>query len=184
MKTSKSAARYAKALFALASEDRRVSEIRKEVDGLALLFSENVALRDALLTPLFPADQRKAALRSIAKRVSLSQVVSNFFSYLIDQRRIIDYPVIVSEFGRLADESAGLLTAQVITATPLDDRRRDRLRRALSEHTGREVRLEATVDPTLVGGAIARVGDLVFDGTIRTQLAHLRANLLGEGARR
>ncbi len=184
MRSSKSAARYAKALFALAREERRVSEIRGEVDGLSQLFSENDDLRDVVLTPLVPAEQRKAALRGIAQRVSLSQLVSDFFSYLIDQRRIIDYPVIVAEFGRLADESAGLLTAQVVTATPLDDRRRDRLRRALSERTGREVRLEASVDPSLVGGAIARVGDLVFDGTIRTQLGHLRANLLGDSAKR
>jgi F-type H+-transporting ATPase subunit delta len=184
MQTSKAAARYAKALFALAREEHRVAEIRGEIDGLAQLFDENPALREALLTPLYPADQRQATLREIARRVSASPVVTNFFAYLIDQRRIIDYPVIVAEFGRLADESAGLLTAQVVTASPLDDRRRDRLRRALSDRTGREVRIEATVDPALLGGAVARVGDLVFDGSIRTQLGHLRANLLGEGAKR
>ena len=69
------------------------------------------------------------------------------------------------------------MTAQVVSASPLDDRRQDRLRRALTERTGQEVRLEIEVDPTLIGGAIAKVGDLVFDGSLRTQLGQLRSNL-------
>ena len=77
----------------------------------------------------------------------------------------------------LADEAEGLLTAEVVAASPLDDRRKDRLRRALSERTGHEVRLEIEIDPALIGGAIAKVGDLVFDGSLRTQLASLRNNL-------
>ena len=70
-----------------------------------------------------------------------------------------------------------MMTAEIASAAPLDDRRRDRLRRALSERTGYEVKLEVTIDPELIGGAIAKVGDLVFDGSIRTQLEQLRTNL-------
>ena len=99
-----------------------------------------------------------------------------------DQRRLVDYAAIAVEYARLADEDQGLLTAEIVAASDLDERRRDRLRRALSDRTGREVRLEIQVDPSLVGGAIAKVGDLVFDGSIRTQLQHLRSNLLGEGS--
>ncbi len=75
---------------------------------------------------------------------------------------------------------SGLVTAEVTAASPLDERRKDRLRRALSQATGREVRLEVRVDPELIGGAIAKVGDLVFDGSLRTQLAQLRTNLMKE----
>ena len=78
------------------------------------------------------------------------------------------------------DEAAGLVTADVISATSLDEAREDRLRRALSERTGFEVRLEVDVDPSLIGGAIAKVGDLVFDGSIRAQLDQLLANLTKE----
>lgn len=184
MPSSTAAARYAKALFGLAREEHRLSEVREEVEGLDALFRENDDLHQALLTPLHPADQRKAALRAVGERVSLSPLVAKFCSFLIDQRRLIDYAAIAAEFSRLADEDAGLLTAEVVSASTLDDRRRDRLRRALSERTGREVRIEASVDPSLLGGAIAKVGDLVFDGSIRTQLDQLRANLLGEGAKR
>lgn len=184
MHSSRAAVRYAKALFSLARDEHTLSETRVELETLEQLFSDNDGLRTALLTPLYPADQRRAALRSVATRLSLSRLLTNFVSYLVDQRRLIDYAHIVSEFGRLADEDQGLLTAQVIAASELDERRRDRLRRALSERTGREVRLEVSVDASLLGGAIAKVGDLVFDGSIRTQLQQLRTNLLGEGASR
>ena len=73
---------------------------------------------------------------------------------------------------------AGLAATRVVSASPLDERRRDRLRRALSQRTGREVRLEVEVDPSLIGGAVAQVGDLVFDGSLRTQLSALRATLM------
>jgi F-type H+-transporting ATPase subunit delta len=184
MPSSTAAARYAKALFGLAKEERRLSEVRSEVERLDALFSESEELHTALLTPLHPADERKAVLRAIASRLSLSPLVTKFCAYLIDQRRLIDYATIVAELARLADEDAGLLTAEVVSASPLDDRRRDRLRRALSERTGREVRVDVSVDPALVGGAIAKVGDLVFDGSLRTQLEQLRTNLLGESAKR
>ena len=182
MPSSTAALRYAKALFSLARDERIVSEVRSEIETLASLFFENEELRHALLTPLHPADQRKAALRALAERLSLSRLVVNFTFYLIDQRRLVDYAAIAAEYGRLADEDQGLLIAEVVSASDLDERRQDRLRRALSDRTGRQVRLQVEVDPSLLGGAIAKVGDLVFDGSIRTQLQHLRSNLLGEGS--
>ena len=71
-----------------------------------------------------------------------------------------------------------MLTAQVRSASPLDEDREQRLQRALSDRTGRRVRLEVELDPSLIGGAIATVGDLVIDGSLRTQLSQLRANLM------
>jgi len=177
MRGGTAAHRYAKALFGLAEDDHRHREVRDELGKLSSLFAESRELREALLTPLHPASDRKAALREIADRISVSPLVQNFLSYLIDQRRLIDFEAIAAAYGELADEAEGLLTAEVISASPLDDRRKDRLRRALSERTGREVRLEIEVDPALIGGAIAKVGDLVFDGSLRTQLGQLRANL-------
>ena len=177
MKGGTAAHRYAKALFGLAQDDHRHREVRTELENLGSLFDGSRDLRDALLTPLHPADERKAALRGVATGANVGPLVQNFISYLIDQRRLIDFSAIVTAYGELADEAEGLLTAEVIAASPLDDRRKDRLRRALSERTGQEVRLEIEVDPALIGGAIAKVGDLVFDGSLRTQLGQLRSNL-------
>jgi F-type H+-transporting ATPase subunit delta len=179
MRGGTAAYRYAKALFSLAQDDHKQTEVRDEIERLNGLFQGSDELREALLTPRFPAAQRKSALAAIAERANVSLLVRNFISYLIDQRRLIDFGGIVSAYAELADAAAGLITAEVVAASPLDDRRKDRLRRALSERTGHEVRLEIEVDPTLIGGAIAKVGDLVFDGSLRTQLRMLRSNLSG-----
>jgi F-type H+-transporting ATPase subunit delta len=177
MPVTAAARRYAKALFQIAHEDRRVSEVSDELDTLATLLDENQELKDALLTPLHPVKDRKGVLAAIAQSTQTSPAVTNFYRYLIDQRRLVDFYGIREEYQRLADEDAGLVKAVVTTAAPLDDRRKDRLRRALSERTGQEVQLDVQIDPTLIGGAIATVGGMVFDGSLRAQLTGLRANL-------
>ena len=177
MKGGTAAHRYAKALFGLAQDEDRQREVRVELASLISLFEESRELRDALLTPLHPASERKSVLREISHRGSVSQLVQNFVSFLIDQRRLIDFRAIATAYGELADEAEGLLTAEVVAASPLDARHKNRLRGALSRRTGCEVRLQIEIDPSLIGGAIAKVGDLVFDGSLRTQLGQLRANL-------
>jgi len=93
---------------------------------------------------------------------------------------MVDFSGIREEYARLVDLDSGLVTAEVLAASPLDERKQDRLRRALSDRTGMEVRLDVKIDESLIGGAIAKVGDLVFDGSIRAQLDGLRANLTKE----
>jgi len=177
MKTSGAARRYARALFGLARETNVLDAVRSELGELAELFSSDRTLRDALLTPLHPAAERKAVLGAIADHAGLSLSLRHFLMFLIDQRRLVDFAAIRDEFERLANEASGLMTADVVSASPLDERRQDRLRRALSDRTGQEVRLDIRVDPSLLGGAIATVGDTVFDGSLRAQLERLRANL-------
>ena len=177
MKAGGAAQRYAKALFGLAQEDRRHREVRAELDRLVSVLSDSREVSAALLTPMHPAAERKAALRALAARENVSTLVQNFLGFLVDQRRLIQFDAIVASYNELADQAEGMLTAEVTVASALDERRKDRLRRALSERTGREVKLQIEIDPSLIGGAIAKVGDLVFDGSLRTQLTQLRANL-------
>ena len=177
MRSSAAARRYARALFQIAREGSVVNEVRGELAGLAKLFADNKELRDAVLTPRFRASERKAVLQSIAQKGDLSATVTHFLQFLIDHRRLVDFTVIHEEFERLANEASGLVTARVRAASALDERRQDRLRRALSQRTGREVKLDIEIDPSLVGGAIATVGDMVFDGSVRTQLGRLRSTL-------
>jgi len=180
MKSSAAARRYARALFQLAKEDQQTGEIRDQLDTLQSLFEENAEFKEALLTPLYPVRERREVLRRVSEAEGLSGVMTNFYAYLIDQRRLVDFPGIRAEYARLVDEDSGLVTADVVSASALDDARQARLRHALSERTGFDVRLDIEVDPSLIGGAIAKVGDLVFDGSIRTQLDQLLANLTKE----
>lgn len=178
MKATTAAVRYAKALFALASDDGSTGVVRTQLEEMDTLFRENQELHRALLTPLYPANERKSALGVIADREQISPLLRNFIFYLVDQRRLIAFDEIAGEFGRLADEAEGRMTAEVTSASPLDEAGQARLKQALSERTGRDVTLEFKLDPSLIGGAVAKVGDLVFDGSLRTQLDTLRTHLM------
>jgi F-type H+-transporting ATPase subunit delta len=171
------ARRYARALFGLANEEGRVVEIRDELKQLAAVLESNEELRNVLFRPLHPVAERRAVLGEVSDRLAAGRTVRNFLSFLVDQRRLVDFAEIRAEYERLADVAAGRTRAEVVTATPLSDEQRERLRRALSARTGQDVELDVAVDAGLLGGAIASVGALVFDGSLRTQLTQLRASL-------
>ena len=177
MLSSVAARRYARALFALAKEEGRIADIRGELQGLSGLLDANAELRNALFRPLHPVAERRAVLREVSERLGASPTVRNFFTFLVDQRRLVDFDGIKGEYERLADDAAGKTKADVLTATPLSGDQQERLRRALSARTGSDVELDVVVDSSLLGGVIASVGALVFDGSLRTQLTQLRASL-------
>ena len=177
MRSSAAARRYARALFSLAREETRVEAVRSELAALQRLFGDNLELRHALFRPLHPLAERRSVLRELCARLGSSRTVSNFFSFLVDRRRLIDFDSIFEEFGRLADTEAGRVRAKVVSAVRLRDDQRERLRRALAARTGKQVELEEGVDPSLLGGVVASVAGVVFDGSLRTQLAQLHGSL-------
>jgi len=177
VRNSAAARRYARALFSIAQDASAVEAIRGELARMAELFEGELALHHALFRPLHPVAERRAVLRAVGERLGLSTTVRNFLAYLIDQRRLMDFDAIHAEFGQLADAAAGLVKARVTAAAPLDDVQRERLRQALTARTGRRVELDLAVDPNLIGGAVAVVGNVVFDGSLRTQLEQLRDTL-------
>ncbi len=178
MRSGAAARRYARALFALAREEGRIEDIRSELEALCGLLDSNAALAHAILRPLFPSGERRRVLQAVCERLGASDTVRRFCSFLVDQRRIVELEAIRAAYAALADDAAGRSRARVVSATPLSDVQRERLRRALAERTGRQLELEIEVDASLLGGAIATVGGLVFDGSLRTQLDQLRANLM------
>ena len=177
MRTTAAARRYAKALFSIAEEFDGVAQIRAELTAIGEMVEESKELTDVLLTPLHPVEERKRVLATLCGDADFSDTVRNFLAFLVDQRRLVDLAGIREEYERLADELSGVLTAEVFSASALDGDREERLRRALSAATGRDVRLEIQLDPELIGGVIAKVGDVVFDGTLRAQLGQLRATM-------
>ena len=177
MRTTAAARRYAKALFSIAREMDGVAEIRSELTAMSEMLEESRELSDVLLTPLHPVEERKRVLAFLCRNAGFRDTVRNFMAFLVDQRRLVDFAGIRDEYERLADELSGVLTAEVVSASALDDGREERLRSALSAATGRDVQLEIQLDPELIGGVIAKVGDVVFDGTLRAQLDQLRASM-------
>jgi len=177
VRSSTVARRYARALFGLAAESATVPAMREELARISALLEAHPELGRALFRPLHPVNERRAVLKSVCQRIGASGTLQNFLLFLVDQRRIVDYAGIRAEFERLADEAAGRMHADVIAASPLDERQVERLRAALSARTGLEIELAVRVDPELIGGAVAAIGGLVFDGSLRTQLSQLRDTL-------
>jgi F-type H+-transporting ATPase subunit delta len=171
--------RYARALFALAREEGRVEEVRGELRRLGETLAANPELRGVLFQPLVPASERRRVLEAVAARLNAGALLLRFYAYLIDQRRLVDFDAIEAEYVKLADEAAGRAKARIRTAQPLTDAQRERLARALAARAGRAVELEVEVDPALIGGLVAQLGDTVYDGSLRTQLVQLRSALLG-----
>jgi F-type H+-transporting ATPase subunit delta len=178
MRKTAAAKRYAKALFALAQEEGRVDAVRAEVKALADLLAASPELHSIVFRPLHPLAERKAALDAVVARLGASDTVRRFLSLLLDQHRMDGFPEVCEELERLANEASGRALAEVVTASELSADQLERLRQALAARTRREVALQVRVDPSILGGVVAKVGDLVFDGSIRTQVAQLRANLM------
>jgi F-type H+-transporting ATPase subunit delta len=179
MASSTAPRRYARALFSIASEDGNVASVREELRRLGALLEESPELRDVLLQPLHPAAERRRVLEGVAEKLAASSLLRRFYSYLIDQRRLVAFDQIEAEFVRLADEAAGKKKVRVKSAQPLSAEQQARLARALSTRAGTNVELEVEIDPALVGGLVAQIGDTVYDGSLRTQLTQLRSTLLG-----
>jgi F-type H+-transporting ATPase subunit delta len=178
MRAGAAARRYARALFALGREEGRIEELRRELDALGELLDRSAELGNAVLRPLFPSAERRRALAAVCQAMGASDTLRRFCSFLIDRRRVVELQAIRAAYAELADEAAGRLRARVVSASPLSDAQLERLRRALAARTGRQLDLDVEVDASLLGGAVARVGSLVFDGSLRTQLEQLRATLM------
>jgi F-type H+-transporting ATPase subunit delta len=177
MRSHAAARRYARALFSIARDDGAVDAVGGELDRMAEVFEQAPELRHALFRPLHPVKERRAVLESVCERLGSSPSVRNFLVFLIDQRRLVDFEAIRGEYVRLADEAAGRMQAEVTSASELPEALRERLRSALAQRTGRQIELVVKVDPELIGGAIAKVGGVVFDGSLRTQLSQLHDSL-------
>jgi F-type H+-transporting ATPase subunit delta len=170
--------RYARALFGIGVDRGDFEQLGRELGDFAELWSSSPDLRQALENPVFKPSDKRTVLERLLPRVAPTREVQKFVLLLLDRRRIAALPAIARAYRELADEHTGRVRALVTSAQPLAPAEADRVRRSLEQRTGKKVILETAVDAGLIGGIVARVGDLVLDGSVRTQLANLRAKLL------
>lgn len=172
------ARRYAKALFEIGVTEGTCERFEEELGALARAYTGSSDLRLALESPVVKSSEKQAILKAILPRVAPSPSVQRFAQLLLGRGRIGFLAAISRAFGQLVDNRSGQVRATVTTATTLAAADLDRVRRALEARTGRKVLIETAVDPNLIGGIVARVGDLVLDGSVRTQLDEMRRRLL------
>ncbi|MGQ9688079.1 MAG: F0F1 ATP synthase subunit delta [Desulfobaccales bacterium] len=170
--------RYAKALMMLGQEDGQYQQYGEELKVFTQLMEREPELKDALLNPVHSMEERKQLLLRIAELLQLSPLVSNFLKLLFDKLRLAALPGIAQVYQHLVDEVENLKRARIKTAIPLDEGMQERLRQALESLTQSQVVMELEEDPSIIGGIVARVGDLVLDGSVRSQLYSLRQSLI------
>jgi len=179
MSTLAVARRYATALVELTDAEGSLQEVEKDLARVAALVDGAPALADVLQTPGFKAEERHAVLEQILGKLGVHKHTRNFLFVLNDRNRLAALAGIVEAFGELYDERTGRVRAQVTSAKGLDAASITTLRNHLQSITGaKEVIVREDVDPALLGGIVTRVGDLVLDGSVRTQLRLLRDQLV------
>lgn len=176
--------RYARALVDLGREDGVVDRLEGDLAAFAsVLDLDNGALRAALENPGLTQDERRGVLDAVLVRVPLHPYVRNLLRLLNDKSRFFAFGDIRRAYSELADDLAGRTRASVSTARPLSPALQAQVRAALSKATGRDVVVTFETDPDLIGGMVARVGDKVYDASVRARLNELQSALLrGEAA--
>lgn len=176
------ATRYARALFDVALAERvDLEAILRELESAAALVSQNAALHRALSNPAIPAARKRGVIEELLARSPVPPILARLLLLLADRDRLTLLPDVAGAFrSRLMDHQQ-VVRAQVTTAVPLPADRITALQQGLEELTGRQVRLDVQVDPAIVGGAVARIGSTVYDGSITTQLEKMKQRLVAAG---
>jgi F-type H+-transporting ATPase subunit delta len=172
------ASRYARAIFELGTETGAADQIVDEISRAARAYEDSADLRNALENPLVAADAKKAILSEIAEKLALSTTARNAILLLADRRRLRALPAIAQRLREMSDLKKGVLRAEVVSATPLGEPYLERLRAQLERMTGKKIVLDKREDPSLIAGVIARIGDTVYDGSLRARLNQLKTALL------
>lgn len=171
------ARKYARALFELALEDKKHERCGQEIESFATILGGNEQLWGLFTGPAGDAELRRSALDAALLKTKYLPLINNFIRLLMDKERLLLIGDIARAYSRLIDEHEGKMKARLVSAVALSDKEISEIKKRLSAALKRDIVLETSVDPSLIGGEIAYVGGLVFDGSIRTQLATIRDNL-------
>jgi F-type H+-transporting ATPase subunit delta len=151
-----------------------------ELRSFESLLLSSPELHNALTTPAVPGSRKKAVVGRLADLLKLSRIARNFLFVLIDHRRIASLSEIIQSFEEIVDERLGFARAEVTSARELSEPQRTSLNAQLEQLTGKRIRMRFRVDESLIGGAVARIGSTVYDGSLRGQLASLETRLRAE----
>ena len=172
---SSTARRYAEAVFEIAERDGTVERWLTQLSDIAHAVARPEVVR-RLENPRVPLEARAAALHQVLGTDMLPQM-SNLLGLVLRRRRLELVPQIAREFKRIYNRTAGIVEAQAVSALELIDAERAALESRLETMTGKKVELETSVDPAILGGIQVRIGDTLYDGSVRGRLERLRSRL-------
>lgn len=171
------AARYARSLFELAEEAGATTAIEKDLERFEALLEESDDLKRLISSPVFSAEEQKRALGAVLDKAKIGGLAGNFLRVVAQNRRLFAVPQMIRAFREIAAEARGEVSAEVMSAHALTADQESALKAALKEVVGKEVVVKVTVDPSLLGGLVVRVGSRQIDTSLRTKLNSLKVAL-------
>lgn len=174
------AKKYAKALLEIGLKDGNYEALGQDLNRMAVLLRESRELRAVLWSPALPKPNRKAIARKIAERLGLAVTTIKFIELLIQKKRIDLFFQITKAYADRCDEVAGRSRATLMTPVEFPSVLVQGIKSQLESSTGKEVILSLGRDPSLIGGFWAKIGNVVYDGSLKAQLARLQENLYKE----
>jgi F-type H+-transporting ATPase subunit delta len=169
--------RYDKALFALAVDQNRVEPWSDSLQALKASIAGSAELRDVLQNPVYSKEQRRSVAAKLAAALKLDAEPANLLQLLADRNRLVQIDAVAVYFGELADAKLGRIRARVTTATAIDAAELKAIADRLGAATQATVLVEHVVATAIVGGVVAQIGSVVYDGSLRTQLEQLKTSL-------
>jgi len=176
MNTRASADRYARALLDVVAKEADPEQVQQELAAFARLFG-NAELNGVLTSPAVPATSKRGIVEALVARLKPAAPLGKLLLMLADRNRMGLVPQVSKVYDERLMELRQVVRVQVTTAVPLSEDHATGFEQRLSRATGRKVLMTTAVDPTLIGGAVARIGTIVYDGSVATQLTRIRERL-------
>ena len=175
--TSGVTARYASALFDLALSEKKIPAVEKDLERFDALIAGSEDLKRLVVSPVFSADDQFRAVDALLSKAKIDGLVGNFVRVVAKNRRLFTMPGMLSAFRKLVADHRGETSADVVVANALTAAQTKELKAALKSVVGKEVAIHATVDPSILGGMIVKVGSRQIDTSLKTRLSSLKLAL-------
>ena len=168
------ATRYATAVFELSKDAQGLQALESDINALSAALEGSEDLRDLIHSPLYSRDQQGNAIAAVAQKMKLSDTMSNTLALMASKRRLFVVPQMIGALREMLAEEKGEVTADVVSAKALTKAQSDKLAKTLKASIGSDVNINATVDESLIGGLVVKVGSKMIDTSIRSKLAALQ----------
>ena len=171
---------YATALADIVLQQGAAEPTHKQLEDFRASYQQSAELRNFLVSPAIARDAKHGVIEKLIARMGASRILRNFLFVITDNQRMHLLPEIVDSFEEVLRQREGVAEAQITSASQLDDRQKTDLLQTLERISGKKIRANYSQDPALLGGAVVRIGDTIYDGSLRNRLNQLRARLVAE----
>jgi F-type H+-transporting ATPase subunit delta len=168
------AARYATAVYEIVKDEKAVPALEEDINALQSALSDSEDFRALITSPIYTREQQAASISALSSKMGLSGTVANTLALMAQKRRLFVLPQLLATLRAVIAEDKGEVTADVVSAKALTKAQADKLAKTLKASTGKTVTLNATVDESLIGGLIVKVGSRMIDTSIRSKLNSLQ----------